>query len=118
MSVVIGYVTFKNKTEAKKICSYLIQKKIIACANIFPSHTALYEWKGKSIISQETAAIIKTKKTNLKKAQQVICQMHSYDVPCVVFWPLSKGHPDFLSWIHSQTLRSTHEPRSSRKKNI
>src|SRR3989344_3036074 len=40
------YVTCKNKQEAVNISRLLLQKKVIACSNIFPINS-LYNWKGK-----------------------------------------------------------------------
>lgn len=103
MSFVIGYVTFKNKAQAKKICAALVKKKLIACANIQAPHTAIYEWNQKLASNNEVAAIIKTTKKLSSKVTQEIQKMHSYQIPCIVFWPLSKGHPDFLKWLNQQT---------------
>lgn len=103
MSFVIGYVTFKNKTEAKKICTSLVKKKLIACANILSPHTAIYEWDQKLVSSKEVAAIIKTTKKLSTKVTDEIQKLHSYQIPCIVFWPLTKGHPDFLKWLKQQT---------------
>ncbi len=103
MSVVMGYVTFKNSTEAKKICSSLVKKKLIACANILAPHTAVYEWNGKINSGKETAAFIKTTKKQIPNVQKEIQKMHSYQIPCVVFWPLPKGTSDFLRWVQIQS---------------
>lgn len=103
MSFVIGYVTFKNKTQAKKICTRLIKSKLIACANILAPHTAIYEWDQKFFSTKEVSAIIKTTKQLSSRVIEEIQKMHSYETPCVVFWPISKGHPDFLKWLKQQT---------------
>lgn len=103
MSVLMGYVTFKNAAEAKKICSVLVKKRLIACANILASHTTVYEWNGKLQSGKETAALIKTTQAKSLLVQKEIQKMHSYQIPCIVFWPLTKGAPDFLKWIQTQT---------------
>lgn len=103
MSIVMGYVTFKNSAEAKKICSVLVKKKLIACANILPPHTAIFEWNAKINSGKETAAFIKTTKKQTPMVQKEIQKMHSYQIPCVVFWPLTKGTPDFLKWVQIQS---------------
>lgn len=103
MSLVIGYVTFKNKTQAQKICSALVKNKLIACANIFSSHTAIYEWDSKLSSSKEVAALIKTTKKLSPKVTAEIQKMHSYQIPCIVYWPISHGHSDYLKWLKQQT---------------
>jgi periplasmic divalent cation tolerance protein len=103
MSIVMGYVTFKNKAEANKICTFLVKKKLIACANVLSSHEAIYEWNDKFYKQKEVAVLIKTKKTNTKKVISEIRKMHSYENPCIVFWPLKQGSKDFLSWVAKQS---------------
>ena len=99
----MGYVTFKNSSEAKKICTSLVKKKLIACANILAPHTALFEWDNKINSCKEIAAFIKTTKKQTPLVQKEIQKMHSYQTPCIVFWPLTKGAPDFLKWVKTQT---------------
>ena len=96
------YVTVKDQKEGRKIARALAQKKLIACANIFPSVVSCYEWQGKWTEEKEAVVILKTQKYLFKKIEQVILKNHSYECPCIVFIPFSKGHTPFLSWIDSK----------------
>jgi len=29
--------------------------------------------------------------------------LHSYDVPCVVSWPIHDGHEKYLDWVQAET---------------
>jgi periplasmic divalent cation tolerance protein len=40
------YITNPSKKEAKRLAKHLIEKRLIACANIFPIES-LYWWKNK-----------------------------------------------------------------------
>jgi periplasmic divalent cation tolerance protein len=40
------YITNPSKEEAKRIAKHLLDKRIIACANIFPIES-MYWWDGK-----------------------------------------------------------------------
>ena len=42
------YITCKDKKEARKISRFLLEKKLIACANIFPIES-MYRWEGKMV---------------------------------------------------------------------
>lgn len=46
MKIISIYITYPNIEEAKKICTHLLEQKLIACANYFPIESA-YWWKGK-----------------------------------------------------------------------
>ncbi len=103
MSFVMGYVTFKNKTEAKKICTVLVKQKLIACANIQSSHLAIYEWKNKFHSTGEVSALIKTRKRLTQKVIAAIQELHSYENPCIVFFNIKSASPDFINWLNQQT---------------
>ena len=101
------YVTAKNQTEAQKIARALIQKKLIACANIFPSIVSCYEWKGQYTEEKETILMLKTRQDLFIKIKKTILQNHSYECPCIVFIPISKGSAPFLSWVDSKLLTNS-----------
>lgn len=99
----IGYITFKNKREALAICDVLLNEKLIACANILSPHTALYTWKSKNVRASEVAAIIKTPARLEKKVARRVSELHSYELPCVVFWKFNAPLTAFHQWIEAQT---------------
>ncbi len=104
MSEYIIYVTFEDEAQAQSICADVLNEKLAACANIFPSHKSLYWWEGKVQSANECAAILKTTGENLDALKDGIVKRHSYDVPCVVAWSIEKGHAPFLEWLNSEVL--------------
>ena len=45
----------------------------------------------------------KTTKKLQTKIISEIKKIHSYDVPCIVFFKISSGNKDFLKWISNST---------------
>ncbi len=76
------YTTCKDEHEAKTIATKLLEKKLIACANFFPSQS-MYKWKGKIVGDDEIVMILKTTDKNFSKIEKEITTLHSYDVPCI-----------------------------------
>ena len=99
MKFSIGYITAPTKTEAKEIIMELLERELIACANIIPGSESYYVWDNSLQHEKEVIILVKTHSGNEGKIVKVVKSMHSYECPCVVFFPLSHGNKDFLGWI-------------------
>ena len=97
---VFFYITAKNKSEAKKIATILVKKKLVACANIFNNIQSFFLWKNKVNNSNETVIMGKTLQKNQLKIISEVKKIHSYDIPCIVFYKISSGNNEFLNWIN------------------
>jgi periplasmic divalent cation tolerance protein len=83
MTFVIIYVTHVNLVNAKKMVSYLLEKRLIACANFFPIESSCW-WKGKIENSEEVVTLLKTRKENWEKVKSEIKKIHPYETPCIM----------------------------------
>jgi len=70
----------------------------------------MYWWKGAVQNDKEVALIAKTTARNLEALIRKVRSIHSYDVPCVVAFPIAKGNAAFLRWIEEET-QSLRRPR-------
>jgi periplasmic divalent cation tolerance protein len=96
------YITAKDMAEAQRIAKHLIEKRIIACANIFPIRS-MYSWKGKIESDDEMAMIIKTRDRYVDQIIKEVGKIHSYEVPCIVSYKIDKGEKGYLDWIREVT---------------
>lgn len=96
------YVTCKDREEAQNIARVLLEKRLVACANIYPIHS-LYWWKGDIQEDDEIAVMMKTRCDNGDRIIKEVLELHSYDIPCVEFLSLENGNPDYLEWIREET---------------
>lgn len=99
----IVYMTCVSEAEARAIVSDLLEKRLVACANIMAPHQSLYWWQGQIQGGTEVAVIMKTKTALFADVRTAILSLHSYDCPCIVSWPLEQGHEPFLKWIGAET---------------
>jgi uncharacterized protein involved in tolerance to divalent cations len=56
---VVLFATASTTDEGRTIAKELVSKKLVACVNIIPSVTSIYEWKGVTEESTEVLLIIK-----------------------------------------------------------
>ena len=101
MGFIMIYVTHQNKDEAKKIGNYLLDKKLIACANYFPIE-ATYWWNSAIESDEEIVSLLKTRKENWEKVRDVIEKIHPYDVPCIIKIEL-EANEKYEQWILNST---------------
>ncbi len=105
-SLVLYYIPITNKDEAKKLASQLLDENLIACANIFPPHEALYKWKGTLEQSSETLVILKTSKELMTQVENRLKELHPYECPPLISIDPLSANESFVEWINEQTRSS------------
>lgn len=100
--MVFIYTTCKDKKEAKKIGEILVKEKLAACVGYYPIESTYY-WKNKFVIDKEYALLIKTVKKNFQKIEKRTKELHSYEVPCIVGYPIVKSSRDYFNWVKKET---------------
>lgn len=95
---VFVYITCESLDVARKIARHLLEKRLIACANIFPVRS-LFWWEGKIEECNEFVIIVKTKAERFKELREEVKKIHSYSVPCICAFVVEEGNREFLEWI-------------------
>ncbi|MFH1240292.1 MAG: divalent-cation tolerance protein CutA [Candidatus Diapherotrites archaeon] len=99
MGLVIGYVTCKNSQEAEGIAKYLLEKKLIACANMVDKIESIYRWEGKIVNESEALLLLKTESTKINKVKKEIEKIHSNKIPCIEFIKVSDVNKNYEKWV-------------------
>src|SRR3989344_600938 len=97
------YVICNDKKEAKKIALKLLEKRLIACANIVPSVESVFRWKGKIANAKECLMLCKISKKDFKKAGKIILKMHSYEIPCIALLDVDNLNKSYSKWLLRET---------------
>jgi periplasmic divalent cation tolerance protein len=103
MSVVSVYAVFADLEEAERIGRIVVEERLAACINILPGVRSIYRWKGEIESADEVAAILKTSHDSANALIARIAALHSYDVPCVVNWPVDKVLRSYSDWVEGST---------------
>lgn len=99
MPIMFVYITNPTKQEARKIAKHLINKKLIACANIYSGINSIYLWKGKMADETEHILIAKTDAKNYNKIAKEVEKIHSYTIPCIIRIPF-KANKKYEKWLN------------------
>uniref|UniRef100_A0AC35UFZ7 G_PROTEIN_RECEP_F1_2 domain-containing protein n=1 Tax=Rhabditophanes sp. KR3021 TaxID=114890 RepID=A0AC35UFZ7_9BILA len=101
----IAYVTVPSQEVAKSISRSIVESKLAACVNIVPGIVSVYHWEGKINEDNELLLIIKTTSINISKLQQKILELHPYDTPEFIHFPIEGGSDKYLQWLTDQTTK-------------
>ncbi|MCZ8314895.1 divalent-cation tolerance protein CutA [Phreatobacter sp.] len=101
--VVLVYTTAASLVEAETIAEDLVERRLIACANILPGMRSIYRWKGQVERGDEVVMILKTVRARLHEAQARFREAHSYDTPAFLVVDVPVGDEAYLAWLRAET---------------
>jgi len=97
--ILLALSTFPDRETAQRISNQLITEKFAACASILPAVESIYRWKGKIEAGNETLVFFKLSEDRQSAFQEKLRSLHAYEVPEIIFIPVSSGLPEYLRWV-------------------
>lgn len=97
--ILLALSTFPDRETAKRISNELVTEKVAACANILPTVESIYRWQGKLETGSETLVFFKLSEDRQSAFQEKLRSLHPYDVPEIIFVPVTSGLPEYLRWV-------------------
>jgi periplasmic divalent cation tolerance protein len=101
----IVLITAGTEDEAAKIGMTLVEERLAACANMVPRIRSIYRWKGKIYDEQEFLLIVKTRTSLFQALEKRVRELHSYEVPEIISFPVARGLEQYLEWVNTETSR-------------
>ncbi len=96
---VVFYITAQGMVEANQIAMALVNERLAACVNIIPQVHSFFWWEGKIDNAYESMLIGKTDTDKIGAIKKRVKEIHSYDVPEIIFLPITAGYEPYLNWI-------------------
>jgi periplasmic divalent cation tolerance protein len=97
--ILLALSTFPDRETAQRISTQLVTEKFAACANLLPGIESIYRWKDKVESGNEALVFFKLSEDRQSAFQEKLCSLHPYEVPEIIFVPVTKGLPDYLRWV-------------------
>jgi periplasmic divalent cation tolerance protein len=98
------YITAPSSEVAARIGRALVEERLAACVNIIPGMQSIYRWQDKIEAVTEVVIIAKSRAALFDEIEKRIREMHPYDCPCIVAWPIEIGHQPYLGWLAQETV--------------
>jgi periplasmic divalent cation tolerance protein len=93
------YVPVSSKDFAVELSTTLLNKKLIACANVIENGVSLYWWKDDVEQSKECYLILKTVKEKVEDVRSLVEELHTYDTPCIAEIEIKSLNEKYAKWI-------------------
>lgn len=103
MSVMLVYLTAKDRAEAETVGRALVEARLAACVNIVDGMTSIYWWEGAVQTETETLLLAKTRTDLVDELVAKVKAVHGYAVPAVSAVPVLKGSKEYLRWVEAET---------------
>ncbi len=103
--MIVIYVTCVDLTEAKKIGTHVMQKRLSPCYNIIQNTYSAAFWPPKTGAIEEVSGVvllIKSIAANFSTIESEIKTIHSDLTPCVFSIPASNVSEAYFKWFLSE----------------
>jgi len=105
MANILVLMTTANKPEAQKIAKKLLDRHLIACANIYGPVESHFWWQEKIEKDDEFLVLMKSHQKLFAKLVKAVKEMHSYEVPEILATPIVEGYQPYLEWLNTSLAR-------------
>ena len=97
--ILLALSTFPDEEIARRISNQLVSERFVACANILPAIESIYRWKERIESGNETLVLFKLSEDRQSAFHDKLRSLHPYDVPEIIFVPVTGGLPEYLQWV-------------------
>ena len=90
--------TFESRADAEKMANLLLEKRLIACAQITAPVSSIYWWQGRIVTSQEYLLVMKSDESQYPELERLIQESHPYDIPEIIATTISHLSEKYRNW--------------------
>jgi periplasmic divalent cation tolerance protein len=91
--------TLPDQAAAERLADVLVEERLAACAQVLGPVSSTYHWQGAIDRATEWYCHLKTTTIRLPALLARINELHPYDVPEILAFPILDGNADYLRWI-------------------
>nr|BAL53195.1 CutA1 divalent ion tolerance protein [uncultured Chloroflexota bacterium] len=102
MALLAVITTTATLEEAQRLAQVLVERRLAACAQISPIES-YYLWKGQVEHAREYRLLLKTTEARYPEVEQVIRELHSYELPAIFALPVAQAFSEYVRWVEEST---------------
>ena len=102
MDFIVVLTTFESKEQAEELASLAVDRHLAACVQIVGPIESVYRWQGKVELANEFRCELKTASKLYPQLETLILDLHPYDVPEIVSFPIANVTSAYSNWLVEQ----------------
>ena len=100
--IYIGWTTVTSNQDAQVLCNKLVQKGLVACAQVSQPIQSIYQWNGELKTEKEIKVTLKFSAEKVEEVTKTIVDIHPYDLPQWVYLE-AESTTEYADWVDEQT---------------
>ncbi|MCC6610422.1 MAG: divalent-cation tolerance protein CutA [Burkholderiales bacterium] len=92
-----------DRASAETLAAALVERRVAACANVMSPCRSVYRWRGTVEHAEEHPVFAKTTGDRFAALQEVIREVHPYELPEIIAVGVDAGLPAYLEWVAAET---------------
>ena len=94
--------TTETEKTAQAIAAVLVERRLVACAQVSGPIYSIYRWQTKVQRTQEWLCTAKTRAGLFSQVEQAIRELHTYECPEIIASAIVDGSSLYLDWLGEQ----------------
>jgi periplasmic divalent cation tolerance protein len=100
--IILISTTFENSADAERIARLLLDRKLIACAQVTGPIVSFYRWQGETTTAAEFSLSLKTTPSCTEAVKTLLRREHPYDLPEIIVQEIAHSSKEYSSWVHGE----------------
>ncbi len=95
--------TVPDSETGERLVRRLVEERLIACGNLVPGVASIFRWEGAVQREDEVLVLMKARTESLDRLFGRVVELHPYEVPELLSFPVGKGLPAYCGWVMEET---------------
>lgn len=93
--------------EAEELAEALVERQLVACANLLPPMQSIFRWEGAVTNESECLLLCKTSEAAYSALEAALPELHPYDVPELLAFPAQHALAEYAQWVADATRHAS-----------
>jgi periplasmic divalent cation tolerance protein len=94
--------TTSTRQDAEEIAAELVSRKLAGCVQVSGPIRSTFRWQGEIETAEEWMCTAKTSRAQIPAIQNLLKEIHRYEVPELIATPIVEGGEAYLKWLGEQ----------------